>query len=186
MNEQTNTYNQFADQYAHTTEHRGEGFSAYHDLVVPRLLERVGNVVGLTVLDAGCGEGYVARILAGRGANVTAVDVAPRLIEQAQVQTPSSSPVECLVQDLSQPLPARYAQWFDLVVSNLVLNDVYDYVGHLYTLGAATKLDGRLVLSMNNPYSGVIREKVKNYFESGATIPYHGLATAGIEVYYIY
>ncbi len=46
-----------------------------------------------------------------------------------------------------------YQRRFDLLVSHLVLNDVYDYQGFLTTLGTVTKGGGRLVLSMNNPYS---------------------------------
>ena len=36
---------------------------------MPQFLNIIGDVAGLSVLDAGCGEGYLARILAGRGAN---------------------------------------------------------------------------------------------------------------------
>ena len=38
----------------------------------------------LTVLDLGCGEGWLARRLAGTGAKVTGVDAIPGLIEQAR------------------------------------------------------------------------------------------------------
>ena len=56
------------------------------------------------------------------------------------------------VHDLSRSLP-QYAQTFDVIVSNLVLNDVPHYRGFAATLGSMTKPDGRLVLSSNNPYS---------------------------------
>lgn len=38
--------------------------------VDPHLLALLGDVIGRRVLDAGCGEGYLARILAARGARV--------------------------------------------------------------------------------------------------------------------
>lgn len=80
-----NTYDQVADQYAHYLQQlREEIFSFNHDLVIPSLLESVGDVRGLAVLDAGCGEGIVARLLNQGDAQVVAIDIAPRLIELAQ------------------------------------------------------------------------------------------------------
>ena len=145
-----NTYDQVADQYAsYLRQLREETFSFNHDLVIPRLLERVGSVRGLTVLDAGCGEGIVARLLAEGGAQVVAVDVAARLIELAQAQDTqgqaTQGQITYLVHDLSQPL-SEYQGAFDVVVSNLVINDVPDYQGFVATLGSVTKAHGRVVL----------------------------------------
>jgi 2-polyprenyl-3-methyl-5-hydroxy-6-metoxy-1,4-benzoquinol methylase len=179
------TYDQFADQYARMVERPSEGeISPYHDLVLPCLLEFVGDVAGLTVLDAGCGEGYVARILADRGASVVAVDISSRLIELAQSHTLNRR-IEYLAHDLSTPLP-QYAHHFDLVVSNLVLNDVHDYEGFARTLGSVVKREGCLVLSMNNPYSAVVRNKVRNYFDSGKAAEYAGLASKGVRVLFFH
>jgi 2-polyprenyl-3-methyl-5-hydroxy-6-metoxy-1,4-benzoquinol methylase len=176
-------YDRFASQYAELIRSHDEGaFSPYHDLVVPRLLEIAGDVAGQTVLDAGCGEGHIARLLAGRGARVTAIDVSPRLIELARIEAPEAQ-IEYITHDLSTPLP-QYAGRFDLVVSNLVLNDVHNYLGLANTLGTVTKPGGRLVLSMNNPYSAVIRDKVANYFDSGKRVEYQGLASRGVHVLY--
>jgi 2-polyprenyl-3-methyl-5-hydroxy-6-metoxy-1,4-benzoquinol methylase len=75
------------------------------------------------------------------------------------------------VHDLSRPLP-HYQHTFDLIVSNLVLNDVPDYRGFITTLSASLKPQGRIVLSLNNPYSALLREKVDNYFDTGAVAQY--------------
>jgi 2-polyprenyl-3-methyl-5-hydroxy-6-metoxy-1,4-benzoquinol methylase len=185
INLQENTYNQVADHYAAiiATWAKAE-FSLYHHLILPLVLRYLGDIANQKLLDAGCGEGYLARLLASRGAQVTAIDVAPRLIELAQTQDPQGL-ATYQVHDLSQPLPP-YAQFFDLVVSNLVLNDVPDYRGYIATLGAVTKPGGRLVLSMNNPYSAVIREKVQSYFDADTAILYRGLAGAGVPVYFFH
>ena len=47
-----NTYDQFADQYAQSQQRTTEEFSWNHDLVIPKLLQVVGDVAGLFVLDA--------------------------------------------------------------------------------------------------------------------------------------
>jgi 2-polyprenyl-3-methyl-5-hydroxy-6-metoxy-1,4-benzoquinol methylase len=57
------------------------------DPIMARLLDLLGELDGRTVLDAGCGEGFLARVLAGRGARVTGVDLSPRLIGAARSPT---------------------------------------------------------------------------------------------------
>ncbi|MEZ4863737.1 MAG: class I SAM-dependent methyltransferase [Caldilineaceae bacterium] len=164
------TYDAIAAQYAQTQQRpTGGAFSWNHELVIPHLLAVAGAVRGCTVLDAGCGEGVVARYLAEAGATVVGVDLSTQLIALAQAQ--ASSSITYQVHDLSQPLP-QYANHFDLVVSNLVLNDVANYQGFALTLGAVTKPAGRVILSLTNPYSAVMREKVESYFDSGAATPY--------------
>jgi len=125
-----NKYDEFASQYAQKMTER-ELAGVESDANMSRFLQIVGDVSGLTVLDAGCGEGYLSRILAQRGANVTGIDISSRLIEMARAKE-SEGAITYQVADLSQPLPA-YEGRFDLVASFFVLNDVYDYRGFLAT-----------------------------------------------------
>src|SRR5688572_6519176 len=126
MSIESNTYDEYADQYAALLQRSSESpYSLYHDLVVPQVLQFLGDVAGRTVLDAGCGEGFLARLLAGHGAQVTAVDISARLVGLAKLHNSIGS-LQYLVHDLSRGFP-NVDQTFDLVVSNLVLNDVYDY-----------------------------------------------------------
>ena len=88
--------------------------------------------------------------------------------------------------DLSRPLP-QFENAFDLVVGHFVINDVPEYLGFVSTLGSVTKTGGRVVLSGNNPYSAVNREKVQNYFDSNTSIVYYGMAaTTGIKAFYFH
>ena len=50
----------------------------------PVLWQFAGDVVGLTVLDAGCGTGYLSRKLHDQGARITGVDFSERMIEIAR------------------------------------------------------------------------------------------------------
>jgi SAM-dependent methyltransferase len=50
----------------------------------PSFLEFVPDLSGCRVIDLGCGEGHNTRLLAKRGARMTAVDLSPRLIEAAR------------------------------------------------------------------------------------------------------
>jgi 2-polyprenyl-3-methyl-5-hydroxy-6-metoxy-1,4-benzoquinol methylase len=167
-----NSYDQFADEYAQSyRQPRTEAFHFNLDLFIPRLLAVAGSPEGLRVLDAGCGEGIVSRSLIATAAQMVGIDVSPRLIAYAR-ERDLTKRITYVVHDLSQPLP-QYTHAFDLILSNLVLNDVPNYIGFITTLSQCLKPQGRLVLSMNNPYSAVLREKVESYFDSGAATRYN-------------
>ena len=181
MENKIDIYNDFAPQYANLV--RGwEEAGIEREPMMPIFLEMLGDVSGLITLDAGCGEGYLSRILARRGANVTGIDIAARLIEIAHAKDLESK-ITYLVANLSQSLP-DYASQFDLIVSRFVLNDVSNYRGFLTTLGSVAKPGGRLVISMNNPYSFVVRGLITDYFDSGKAYPYRGMAEQGARVHF--
>lgn len=69
---------------------------------------------GLRTLVIGCGRGHEARMLAGLGARVTAIDISTRAIAAARAATPAGTAVEFRVHDLFVPLGER----FDLVVEH--------------------------------------------------------------------
>jgi ubiquinone/menaquinone biosynthesis C-methylase UbiE len=61
------------------------GYDVFRDhLNTPAFLELLPRVDGLSGLDIGCGEGHNTRLLAGRGARMTAVDISEIFIEYAQ------------------------------------------------------------------------------------------------------
>ena len=174
-------YNDYALEYAKMVEER-EQKGIEHDPIMPRFLDMIGDVSGLMVLDAACGEGYLTRILDGRGANVTGIDLAPRLVEIARTKDQAQT-ITYHVADLSQPQPA-YQGHFDLIVSHLALDDVRDYQDFLMTLGTVAKPGGRLILSMNNPYSYIVRGHLTDYFDTGKAYPYRGMAEQGVKVHF--
>ena len=173
-----NIYDQYADQYEAYVSFRDEkNLGDNFDADFFRVIGEVGEI---RALDAGCGEGFVARALESKGAVVTGVDVSPKLVEKAKRKNEGS--IEYLVADLSEPLP-QFEKHFDLVASHFVLNDVPDYEGFIFTLGSVMKPGGRAVLSLNNPYSAVLREKADSYFDTG-TRRLSGLSSAGVKVYH--
>jgi 2-polyprenyl-3-methyl-5-hydroxy-6-metoxy-1,4-benzoquinol methylase len=152
------------------------------DPIMARLLDLLGEMDGRTVLDAGCGEGFLARILAGRGARVTGVDLSPRLIDAAGKKDRDGL-IAYRVADLSRPLPDLDGH-FDLIGSYMALNDVADYQRFAESVVRLVKPGGRVVLAFNNPYSSVVREHVTDYFASGTLGTYAGLGKAGVHVQY--
>lgn len=67
------------------TELARAGHDLYRDhLNTPAFFEALPDVAGLAGLDIGCGEGHNTRLLADRGARVTAVDISERFIGHAR------------------------------------------------------------------------------------------------------
>jgi len=61
------------------------GYDVYRDyLNTPAFFDMLPNVAGLAGLDSGCGEGHNTRLLAKRGAQVTAIDIAENYISNAR------------------------------------------------------------------------------------------------------
>ncbi len=139
---------------------------------------------GLKVLDAGCGEGQASRLFVRHGAQVMGVDISIRMIELAKTHEEQEAlPVDFQVLDLREP----QSQWqgeFDIATANMVLDDIDDYRTFLGTIGTALKRDGRFLLSINNPYSVVLRGRIENYFDSGAVGRVGGFEKLGFNVPY--
>ena len=74
--------------------------------------------------------------------------------------------IEFIEADLAKGLPCHRGA-FDLATANMMLDDCEDLAGVFATLADALKSDGRLLLSLNNPYAIVTRGKVDDYFASG-------------------
>src|SRR3954447_16702553 len=61
------------------------GYDVYRDhLNTPAFFDLLPDVAGRAGLDIGCGEGHNTRLLARRGARVTAVDIAEAFIAHAR------------------------------------------------------------------------------------------------------
>lgn len=120
------------------------------ELTDEAMMAAIGNCRGLDVLDAGCGEGYMTRLLAGHGARrVTGADRSPALVTAARAASadvPKADFAEADVADL--PFDSNS---FDLAVANHLLNDLPDIVGPVGELARVLRPDGRLVILMLHP-----------------------------------
>jgi magnesium-protoporphyrin O-methyltransferase len=77
------------------------------------------DLTGKRLLDAGCGTGMLSLEAARRGAQVTAVDLSPTLVENARERLPAefAGQVDFLVGDMLAPGGPTAAAQFDYVVS---------------------------------------------------------------------
>jgi 2-polyprenyl-3-methyl-5-hydroxy-6-metoxy-1,4-benzoquinol methylase len=117
----------------------------------PAHLAQAGDVSGKQVLDAGCGEGRFARMLAERGAHVTALDFSPRMIEIAQgIEEKQPLGIDYLVADMTD-LTRFAGESFDLVVAYLSVIDVPDYEPALREIARVMRPDASFQFSVVHP-----------------------------------
>ena len=123
-----------------------------HDLNPVRLnyvAERV-NLKGARVLDVGCGGGILSEALARAGANVIAIDLAPRVLDVARLHLHESNLQvdyrEIAVEDLAREMPAS----FDAVTCMEMLEHVPDPGSVIGAIADLLKPGGRAFFSTLN------------------------------------
>ena len=133
-------------------EKQGDQGDLWHrTLIDPALLQEVGSVAGLKVLDLGCGNGYLARKLAKQGANVTGVDSSARLIERARARESQSRLGITYHTTDAAHLGMLEDDSFDIVVSNMALMDIARADLAIGESSRVLRPQGRFVASLSHP-----------------------------------
>jgi 2-polyprenyl-3-methyl-5-hydroxy-6-metoxy-1,4-benzoquinol methylase len=128
----------------------GDGDFAKRHLVNPVLLRLLGDVRGQRVLDAGCGNGYLSRMLAARGAHVAGVEPTDRMVAFArEKEAELRQGVRYVQADLAR-LPDLDGQ-FDAVVCSMVLTAIPDWRRAIRAGVGALRPQGLLVFSLVHP-----------------------------------
>lgn len=107
-------------------------------------------LAGARVVDVGCGGGLMAEALARAGATVTAIDLAPGMIEVARLHAAEQGvPVDYRVEAV-EALAARQGASFDIVTCMEMIEHVPDPPALLAALAALLRPGGALFLSTLN------------------------------------
>ena len=130
-------------------------FSKRH-LVNPVLLRMLGDLSGRRVLDAGCGNGYLSRMLARHGATVTGVEPAGALFEFAageeEAEPLGIRYLQADLCDLGASRPAAdLGEPFDAVVASMVLPAIPDWTCAMRACVGQLRPGGRFIFSVNHP-----------------------------------
>jgi len=132
------------------------GYSKFGDVnrqyvIDPAILKILGKVKGKRILDAGCGNGYLCRLLSKKGAKMVGIDVSKRSIEIAEAfEKKKRMNIQYWVGSICN-LSMCDDGSFDAVVSNLVLMDLQDLDTAVKELHRVLKPEGRLVFSIMHP-----------------------------------
>src|SRR5258708_11275685 len=110
-------WDRIADKYAQMI---GTPEDRIYPLFKAVLWESLGDLQGRTVLDLGCGHGWLSQAMVDAGASVWGIDGSKELLAKAQSLSPQAKFIEW---DLSGGLPPL-DQNFDRIVSHMVLMDI--------------------------------------------------------------
>lgn len=118
---------------------------------------------GATVLDAGCGSGAQAQWLLEQGADVVAVDLSPRMIEEAERRCGGCG--RFLVADLAEPLPLE-SRSLDGITCSLALHYLADWSVPLRSFASALRPGGWAVISLDHPFGPGTPDRRGGYFDT--------------------
>lgn len=120
-------------------------------LTDPALLDVIGDCTGLDILDAGCGEGYLARRLVGLGAkHVHGVDTCQELLDAARTHPEYRSETATFQYADVAALPLADAS-LDLIVANRLPNGINNPGQRFHEFARVLKPAGRLILLGMHP-----------------------------------
>lgn len=138
----------FADTYSKT--HNEQGDIHKEVFLNPTIFSLMGELKNKQVLDAGCGEGYLSRLLSNAGSNVTAVDYSLRMIEIAQERTPVDLQIK-YIRGNCEKLDTLEDNSFDLIVSNMVIQDLPNYENAFQEMFRLLVEGGSFIFSILHP-----------------------------------
>ena len=127
-----------------------EGDLWHRTLIDPVMMRMVGDVGGKQVLDLGCGNGYLSRRLARRGAIVTAVDSSARMVKNAKAHEDAGAEPRYLRAEADN-LKGIPDGEFDIVFANMSLMDIADAEGAIAEVARVLKPKGRFLASICHP-----------------------------------
>ena len=113
----------------------------------PVLWQLAGDVSGLTVLDAGCGTGYLSRKLTEYGAHVIGLDFAEEMIAVARAKTPH---IDFRVDSCAR-LTSIESRTIDVVIANYVLMDTPELEATINAFYRVLRADGVAVVVFSHP-----------------------------------
>lgn len=127
----------------------GESGDYFHKTQIdPALYEIIGNPRGKTIYDIGCGNGYMARYFAQKGATVFASDASHPLIDIARNKS-ANLDITYTVRDATDFTGVKKSQ-FDAVVMNMVIHYIKDLNALCKGIASVVKPNGIFAYSTNH------------------------------------
>lgn len=128
----------------------------------PYVISLLGNVKKKKILDAGCGEGYISRILSEKKAIVVGIDISKKLIKIAKQKEDSLKLGTFFYHSDIRNMKIIKNESQDIVISVLVFNHLSkktDWLKALSEIKRVLKKKGVFILSLPHPFEMFYRPK---------------------------
>jgi SAM-dependent methyltransferase len=127
------------------------GDSYRQNIFNPALFSLLGDVKRKRILDAGCGAGYMSRLLTEKGARVIGVDLSKKFIEIAK-HYERKKPLGIKYEQVNLANLSRFSSTsFDIVISVYVLCDTRDCGKAIREIARVLKPNGRFIFLIGHP-----------------------------------
>jgi len=155
--------------------------------------EAVGDLKGKIVLEAGCGDGfYISNLLKKNPKKIIGIDISKWLLEYAK-KSIKSQKVEFYQMDLRKKLNFK-DDFFDVVVSYNVLQEIKDISTPLKEMTRVLKPRGKMVISVVHPLYHLFvlgketsgKDPLENLKRYPKMEPIHSMAIEGFEDFVVY
>lgn len=138
-----NSWDQAAKEYSSLVDSPDN--MCYRALIDPYLKEFFSQLSSGKILDLGCGDGYLSRLLSG-SFFITGIDSSEELIKISEAR---KSAGHYSVGDITQEIKADHD--FDVAISNMVLMSVADISGVYKNACHCLKADGLFIITILHP-----------------------------------
>lgn len=151
----------------------------YQEIVLPNLLDIVGDIRGQTICDLACGQGWIAREFARRGARMTGIDLSGQLLAIASYHEEQEPLGIVYLQGDVQHIDSLAESAFDGCVCVWSLVDVPDLAAVFQTARRLLKARGWFIFVVTHPCfetphaqwitlnDGSVARAVRGYFSEG-------------------
>ena len=163
-----------------------KGFDSIDDPASKALLDLLGPVAGLQVLDVACGHGRITRELARRGASVVGIDISGALIIRArETEQEEQLGIRYLLDDVTMPGSlGEFGSDFDVAACNFGLSDIDELDAAITAIGHALKPRGYFAFSIVHPcFAGARTSRVPGQRPVATTTRDTGRPRASVPVY---
>ena len=139
------------------TEKQGlRGSYYYEKIILPRTLSLLNLKPADSVLDLGCGQGILERIIPTE-VGYAGIDLSSDLIKFA-IANRRFSKHEFIVGDITKPLPVSSRALFSKIVILLTLQNISNLSGLVKNIKKYLKPDGQVIIVINHPYFRIPRQ----------------------------
>ena len=140
---------------------RGDFFR--NEILDKALIRNIGEIKNKTLLDLGCGQGYLSKIITSEGTNIIGIDISENLIEIANKRYKKEG-TSFVVGNIEEKLPFE-DNTFDTTISNMVFMDIENPKKTIKEIVRVTKNGGTFIFSVLHPIftSGIIHKPIKDF-----------------------